>query len=270
MEKSSGIITLTTDWGEKDYYAGAVKGRVYSLFPEAVVVDISHNIDPFDTAHAAYVLKNAFKLFPEGTVHIIGVDSEDYAVQDSVQSHVVVSYKGHYFIGADNGIFSMIMEKKEIDQIIELTIPFETVDGKIKFTFSCRDRFVKAAVHLSKGGDIGELGKPLEELEELFTFNPSYGKDFIKGVVIHVDNLENAITNISEDLFEKLVADRKFNLSFKGNTITKISKLYSDAREIEPLALFNGAGLLEIALNRSNASGLLGLRKNDTVMIEIE
>ncbi len=270
MEKSSGIITLTTDWGEKDYYAGAVKGRVYSLFPEAVVVDISHNIDPFDTAHAAYVLKNAFKMFPEGTVHIIGVDSEDFAVQDSVQSHVVVSYQGHYFIGADNGVFSMIMDKKEINQIIELTIPFETVDEKIKFTFSCRDRFVKAAVHLSKGGDIAELGKPLEELEELLTFNPSYGKDFIKGVVIHVDHLENAITNISEELFEKLVTGKKFRLSFKRNSINKISKLYSDAREIEPLALFNGAGLLEIALNRSNASGLLGLRKNDTVMIEIE
>jgi len=270
LKKSSGIITLTTDWGDKDYYAGAVKGRVYSLFPEAVVVDITHNIDPFDTAHAAYVLKNAFKMFPEGTVHIIGVDSEDYAVEDKLQSHVVVSYQGHYFIGADNGVFSMIMDKQKINQIVELTIPFETVDGKIKFTFSCRDRFAKAAVHLAKGGDIVELGKPLEELEELLTFNPSYGKDFIKGIVIHVDHLENAITNISEELFEKLVDGRKFNLTFKGNSIHKISKLYSDAREIEPLALFNGAGLLEIALNRSNASGLLGLRKNDTVMIDIE
>ena len=263
-----GIITLTTDWGNNDYYAGSVKGRLYTMLPDARVVDITHDVAPFDTAHAAYVLKNAFEMFPEGSVHIIGVDSEDFATSQSVQSHVALQYKGHYFVGADNGVFSLILDGKKADTIVELTIPFETVAGKVRFSFSSRDRFSAAAVHLAKGNDILELGKQLDSLKELLLFNPSYTKDYIKGIVIHVDHFENAITNISESLFEKLAQGRKFEISFKRNRLNRISKLYADTREVEPLALFNGAGLLELALNRSNLSGLLGLRKNDAVLIE--
>lgn len=270
LEKSYGIITLTTDWGDNDYYVGAVKGLLYSLSPGITVVDITHNIVPFDIAMAAYVMKNSFETFPEGSVHIVGVDTEDFAKQGNVQSHIAVSYKGQYFIGADNGIFSMILDKEKVDQIIELTIPFEAVNDKVRFSFSSRDRFVKAAVHLANGGNILDLGKRLEGYKELLPFKPSYGKDYIKGVVIHVDHFENAITNISEELFEKLLSGREFILSFRRYKINKISKLYSDAKEIEPLALFNDAGLLEIALNRATASGLLGLRKNDTVSIEFK
>lgn len=263
-----GIITLTTDWGNNDYYAGSVKGRLYTMLPDARVVDITHDVAPFDTAHAAYVLKNAFEMFPEGSVHIIGVDSEDFATSQTVQSHVALQYKGHYFVGADNGVFSLILDGKKADTIVELTIPFETVAGKVRFSFSSRDRFSAAAVHLAKGNDILELGKQLDSLKELLLFNPSYTKDYIKGIVIHVDHFENAITNISESLFEKLAQGRKFEISFKRNRLNRISKLYADTREVEPLALFNGAGLLELALNRSNLSGLLGLRKNDAVLIE--
>ena len=270
MKKNSAIITLTTDWGDNDYYTGAVKGAIYSLFPEVTVVDITHKISPFNIAQAAYVLKNSFNTFPKGTVHIIGVDTEDFAVNDNIQSHIVLSYNGHHFIGADNGIFSLIFEKDKVDKIVEMTIPFEANNSNIKFTFSCRDRFAKAAVHLAKGGDMEELGKLTEVFKETHAFMPSYGKNYIKGIVVHVDHYENAITNISEELFKKLVSGRKFTLSFKGNKIHVLNKLYSDSKEVQPLALFNGAGLLEIALNRSNASGLLGLRKNDSVLIEFE
>ena len=263
-----GIITLTTDWGSNDYYVGAVKGRLYTLMPDTRVVDITHDIAPFDTAHAAYVLKNSFEMFPAGSVHIIGVDSEDFATSRTVKSHVALQYKGHYFVGADNGVFSLILDGEKADAIVELTIPFEAVSGKVRFSFSSRDRFAAAAVHLSRGNDILELGKQLDESRELLLFNPSYTKDFIKGVVIHVDHFENAITNISESLFEKVAQGREFEISFKRTRLNKISKLYSDTREIEPLALFNGAGMLELALNRSNISGLLGLRKNDPVLIE--
>ncbi len=263
-----GIITLTTDWGSNDYYVGAVKGRLYTMMPDARVVDITHDIAPFDVAHAAYVLKNSFKMFPEGSVHIIGVDSEDFATSQMVQSHVVMQYKGHYFVGADNGVFSLILDGEKAGAIVELTTPFEAVSGKVRFSFSSRDRFAAAAVHLARGNDIMELGKQLDGTRELMLFNPSYSNTYIRGVVIHVDHFENAVTNISESLFEKVAQGRKFEISFKRTRLNRISKLYSDAREIEPVALFNGAGMLELALNRSNISGLLGLRKNDPVSIE--
>jgi S-adenosylmethionine hydrolase len=187
-----------------------------------------------------------------------------------VQAHIAVSFKGHYFIGADNGIFSMITGNQPVDKIVELTIPFDTYHDKVRFTFSCRDRFVKAAVHLAKGGAMEELGKQLEAFEESMAFEPSYSSNVINGIVIHIDHFENAITNISEELFEKVAAGRAFNLTVKRTNINKISKLYSDVKEIVPLALFNAAGMLEIALNRSNASGLLGIEKNDTVLIEFK
>ena len=149
-----------------------------------------------------------------------------------------------------------------------MTIPFEATNGKLRFTFSCRDRFVKAAVHLAKGGDMLEIGKLTEEFKEVVPFSPSYGQDYIKGVVVHVDHFENAVTNISEELFDSLASGRKFVISFKRNKIYSINKLYSDSKDVQPLAIFNSGGVLEIAMNRSNASGLLGLRKNDSVMIE--
>ncbi len=269
QKNSSGIITLTSDWGEKDYYAGAVKGSIFSLMREATIVDITHTIKPFDITEAAYILKNAFGTFPPGTVHVIGVDSEDFAVNDNIQSHLAISYSGHYFIGADNGIFSLLMDKEKVESIVELTIPFDAINDKLRFTFSCRDRFIKAAVHLAKGGDMLEIGKLTEEFKEVMPFSPSYGQDYIKGVVVHVDHFENAITNITEELFDNLAGGRQFKISFKrNNKISQINKLYSDSKEVQPLAIFNGAGVLEIAINRSNASGLLGLRKNDSVMIE--
>ena len=159
LDNSPGIITLTTDWGDGDYYVGAVKGRFYSLLSNVRIVDITHKIAPFDTAHAAYVVKNSFEMFPLGSVHIVGVDSEDFATPTIIQSHVAMLYKGHYFIGADNGVFSLILDGDTADMIVELTIPFEAVNGYTRFSFSTRDRFVASAVHLSKGGDILELGK---------------------------------------------------------------------------------------------------------------
>jgi S-adenosylmethionine hydrolase len=268
LTKSKNFVTLTTDWGTRDYYSGAVKGKLYELIPDVTVVDITHDVKPFNVAQAGYILKNAFSHFPKGTIHIIGVDSEEFAVNDKIRSHLIVKFNDFYFIGADNGIFSLLTKNEEIQEIFELTIPFSKINGKYKYFFSERDRFVYAAAHLANGGKPEEIGNKTDNFKQVLEINPTYGSNYIKGVVIYVDNYENVVVNISEKLFNDLLKKRKFRIYFRNNSITNISNQYSDVNEHHILALFNSSGLLEIAINKANASNLLGLRLNDTVSIE--
>lgn len=253
------IITLTSDWGPKDPYTGAVKGAILSKMPEATLVDISHSIPSFEIEQAAFVIRNSWKNFPEGTVHILGINTEE----SEKNAHTVVESEGHYFIGADNGIFSLIFDKKP-DKIVELTITQESD----YFTFSTRDRFVKAAVHLAYGKSIEELGEFKETLVEKMLFRPVFDNDVVKGHVMYIDTYENVITNITQDFFKEARKNRKFNILFRSYEIKKISSSYIDVPAGEILALFDSGGLLEIAMNQGNAASLLGLAVKDMIRIE--
>ncbi|MCF8368770.1 MAG: SAM-dependent chlorinase/fluorinase [Bacteroidales bacterium] len=253
------IITLTTDWGLKDHYAATVKGKILSGFPEAIIVDISHQIPSFEIEQAAFVLKNTFPSFPQGTVHILGINTEE----SDRFAHTVVEYQKQYFIGTDNGIFSMLFDKTP-DKIIELTILQESDF----FTFSTRDRFVKAAIHLAQGNKIEELGDIKKDLVQKILFQPVIDQETIKGHVMYIDSYENIITNITASIFKEARQNRKFNIIFRSYEINKISRSYTDVAPGEILALFDSNGYLEIAINQGNAAGLLGLGTKDMIRIE--
>lgn len=263
------VITLTSDMGLRDFYVGAVKGAVYSQLPEAVVVDISHHIPPFDIAQAAFVLRNAFPHFPEGSVHIIGVNPE-LDLHERVM-HVLVKFRKHYFIGADNGIFSLLFDG-EPDAIYELNLS-QAVDD---LTFPTKDVFVPAACHIIRGGTPEVIGKKRQGLKERSMFRPVVDKEAIKGSIIYIDTYGNAITNITRTLFREVVKGRDFKVVYGGNTemIREISDAYNNVSEGERLALFGSGGYLEIAINRGargaggGADSLLGLHINQSVRIE--
>lgn len=254
------IITLTTDLGLKDHYVGVVKGSILRQCPEANIVDISHLIPPYDIMEAAFTLRNAYKGFPEGTIHIIGVNPEIEIDSD----HLLVKYKGQYFIGADNGVFSLILED-EADEIYELNINPTEED----LTFPTKDVFAKAACHLAKGGTAPLIGKLVQDFKKRMPFQAVSHDNVIKGIVIHVDHYGNVITNIEETLFKAFGRGKDFTIEFRGGDydIKNMSKAYSDQPEGEKLAIFGSSRLLEIAINKGNASQLLGLRKSDTVRI---
>ncbi len=255
-----GIITLISDWGSSDYYIAAVKGMIYSFHPEVNIVDITHQIQPFNSAEAAYVLKNASKSFPDNTVHIIGINTEE-----SINHvHIVAYYNKQYFIGTDDGTFSLIFDTKP-DIIIELDIPMEAS----VHTFSSRDRFAKAAAHLSKGGNIEELGHNKENIATKMLFKPVIQVDTLKGMIIHIDNYGNLITNISKDEFVKFTGTMDFEISFRNQKykITNLHESYGDVRPGEIVALFTSNDVLEIAINKSNAASLLGINTNDPIVI---
>ena len=257
------IITLTTDWGIKDHYLASVKGAILAQIPQATIIDISHEIAPFNLNEASYILRNVWKNFPEGSIHIVGVNSE----ASPEHPHVLIKEQGQYFIGADNGIFSLLFDETP-QEIYELDI-IQTSD---KFTFSTKDVFVQVAKHIQDKKDLSELGDQLTELTKRVAFQPVTEPNIIKGKIIYIDRYENAVCNISEKLFYNICGKKKYQILLSAGKykINKIMSSYSDAGEGELLALFGSDGLLEIAQNRGRAAGLLGLQLDDVVRIEIE
>ncbi len=257
-----GVITLTSDWGTADYYVGVVKGMIYKHFPEARIVDISHDINKFDSGVAAFMLRNAYPGFPKGTIHIIGVNTEE----SINEPHTIVYHSGQYFIGADNGVFSMIFDT-EPEWMIELEIPQESSG----YTFSSRDRFAIAAARIAKGDDPKSLGSPKKELVKKMLFNPVIDHDIIKAMVIHIDGYQNLITNIDQKTFEQFTKGRPFTISFRSQKykINEVNEAYSDVRPGEIVAVFASNGLMEIAINQGKAASLLGIHKNDPVIVSL-
>jgi S-adenosylmethionine hydrolase len=182
------LITLTSDMGLKDYYVAAMKGAIYSQLPDAKIVDISHNIPPFDILHASFVLKNTFKQFPKNTIHIIGVDAE----KNQKNKHLIVKNHDQYFIGADNGIFSLIFDKKP-DGIWDININKEINDD----TFPSKDIFIPIACHLARGGLPSVVAKETQEIKTKQLFRPIINNNSIKAMVCYIDKYGNLMTNVT-------------------------------------------------------------------------
>ena len=270
------IITLTTDFGEKDHFAGAVKGAIYTELPSAKIVDISHSIAPFHITEASYIIKNAYKSFPEGSIHIIGVDSE----LTPENKHIALKLDGHYFICANNGILSLIASEFVPEKIVEINI-----HDKVQSNFPVLDVFVKVAGHLARGGTLEVIGKSIAEVKQLKEMEPLINADQnqIKGNVIYIDNYGNVVTNISKKLFDKVGKGRKFSMHARTANFTEIYTTYSEAINFDSemisredgkkLAIFNSGGYIELAIYKSNpstvgsASSLFGLEYRDTVTV---
>ncbi|MDO3643106.1 MAG: SAM hydrolase/SAM-dependent halogenase family protein [Mucilaginibacter sp.] len=256
------IITLTTDLGDKDIYQAALKGSILKLLPTVNIVDITNSVAAYNIQQAAFILKNSFHYFPEATVHLIGIDT----VFNTETRYLAIKYRNHYFVGADNGIFSLMFDK-EPDEIVEINIMQD-----LKFLhFPLADIFVKAACHLAQGGTLAEIGLPVTDIDKKMTLQPVLEKNLIKGVVIYIDSFQNVITNITKEFFNKVQQNRRFTLSFKRNeTINQLSWHYNEVPEGEKLCLFGISDHLEIAINKGNAAGLLGLNLGDSVIIDFE
>ena len=271
------IITLTTDFGMKAHFVGAVKGALYSEIPEANIVDISHNISPFNVMEAAYVIQNAFGSFPKGTIHVVGVDSE----LNPENTHLAMLLNGHYFVCANNGILSMICNEMNPDQIVEINI-----HDKIVGSFPVLDVFVKVAAHIARGGTLEVIGKAIETVKPIKNITPFVSSDSnqLIGNVIFIDRYDNVITNIKKSFFEALQKGRRFEISARNHKFKTIRHRYSDIVDFNVpilkrndegrgLVVFNSSGYLEIAMYKSNkasvggASTLMGLGMMDSVTV---
>jgi len=256
------IITLTTDWNNDDFYIGAIKGLLYSKCPSDVnIVDITHKIESFKYTQAAFILKNVFSVYPKGTIHIIGVNS-DYSKD---HPHVCLKIKDQIFLGTSNGIFSLMFED-EPDIIVEIK---ETEIIK-RSTFPELTVLAETAAFLLNGGDIKQLGNEVSDKHRYISLMPAFDEKDIVGSVIYIDSYKNIITNISKELFDKIRNNRKFKISVKSDiyTIDKISNNYSEVEQGDILAVFNSLGLLEIAQRNGQIAQIIDININAPVIVK--
>ncbi len=246
------VITLTSDIGLKDYLVGAIKGQLLQLCPGCPVIDISHQVSPFNFHQAAYLCKAALPHFPAGTCHFILVN-----LFDSPPDHfLVASHQGNYFFCADNGLITMILDGMPEESVY---LPWKSQDQKD--TIQIIRRFGEAANSLQQGKPLNGLGVPATRIMVRNNLVPTISTNWMEGQVIYVDNFENVITNITREQFEQQRRGRGFRIFVMRNEyITEISGSYPDVKESDKLALFNTAGYLEIAINKGNAAGLFGLQ----------
>lgn len=271
------IITLTTDFGEKDHFAGAIKGAIYSELSDIRIVDVSHSVSPFNISEAAYIILNAYSSFPKGTIHIIGIDSE----LNPENKHIAVLLDDHYFICANNGIMSMICAEIAPKKIVEINI-----HDKIETSFPVLDVFVKVACHIARGGTLEVIGKVINTIKPIKNLIPFVNdeQNQIIGSVIYIDNYGNVVTNIKRKFFETIQKTRTYEVSARSHKFKTIHQKYSDIIDFDieeskrhdegrGLVVFNSSGYLEIAVYKSNsitvgsASTLMGLKTMDTVTV---
>lgn len=245
------LITLTSDIGRQDFLTGAVKGQLLQINPGFNIIDISHELSPFNYPQAAYVCRNAIRNFPAKTFHIVLVN-----LFDKNKNHLLLIQHNDQYIGcADNGLITMILEETP-EKIVAL--PWD--NSKQKNTLNCANVFAKAYQNILEGKKIEECGDPEVSIEVKNPLRPLRGEKYIEGQIIFIDNFENVIINITKDEFEEQRRGRSFKIVFKRDEIIeKISETYADVHESEKLALFNSANYLEIAINKGNAAGLFGL-----------
>ena len=274
------IVTLTTDFGHKDFSISVIKAALLQQIPNLNIVDISHEISPYNASETAYILKNAFRAFPKGSIHIIGVESE----WTPENIHLVMEFEEHYFIGADNGILSMIKEDFFATKIVEINI-----HKTIITSFPVLDIFINVAAHISRKGSLEVIGKPLKKIKELTNINPVINpeKNQILGSVIYIDNYGNLVSNIKKDLFYEIGKSRTFTIYARSVKFKKIYKSYSEAIDFslpkgkreedgKKLAIFNTSDHLELAVYKSNpltiggAGSLFGLDYRDPITVKFD
>ena len=274
------IVTLMTDFGNKDYAVAAVKGAILSTVEKPEIIDISHVIAPYNPTQAAYVLKNAYRTFPKGSIHMIGVASE----KTPETQHLAMQFDGHYFIGADNGIFSMITGDLKYDKMVAINI-----HDNMPATYPVLEVFVWVAAHLSRNGTLEVVGQPVNKIKELKELRPVVNPkgDQILGAVIYVDNYGNVITNITRKIFREVGKSRSFTIFARNVKFKKVYETYSEAIDFsipkekreedgKKIALFNDADHLELAIYKSNpqtvgsAQSLFGLEYRETITVKFD
>lgn len=271
----SPIVTLTTDWGYRDYFAGMVKGRLYSTIPNVRVVDITHGLEPFLLARSIHVVRYACMGFPAGTVHII----DTTAPHNDSNPFIVVEHNSQYYICMDNGLPCAVFGGDASRAVIVAAEAYAATDSH---TFAAYDIYCPLAEILARGGRLEDIGSPLEKFCP-YTPNlpvyakdkdhlPQYGKDALKLSVAYIDDYGNATLNITYKEFERIRAERPFEMLIRENSLTEVVPNYSFAKKAGNgrgalLLTVSATGHLQLAMRLYSAQQYFGLREQDSITV---
>ena len=240
-----------------------MKGVILSACPNARLVDITHNIPPFDVMEAAFVLRQAARHYPPRTVHLVVVDPG----VGSDRLGIALRHQDYFYVGPDNGLFALVLETTKPVGLVELDAAKIGIATPLSRTFHGRDIFGPAAARLACGAALSDLGPAASALRSLHWAIPIDDTHGIRGWVVHVDHFGNCITNISREVFQRRVAGRQTKC-YVGNTILSgLQSTYTDKAAGEPVLLFGSGEVLEVAVNQGNAARLLHIRRGMPVNI---
>ncbi len=271
------IVTLLSDFGTSDYHVAMVKAELLKREQSLQIVDISHDVKPFSIIEGAFVLSKTYPFFPEKTIHLIGIDAE----ANDRQKHLLVKQNNHYFIGADNGIFSLLDDSVR-QNIIEIHH-----DRSAQTMSPMRDVFPDVVQQILLNKPLKSIGKPVKEVKTWKRLMPDMSVlSEITGHIVYIDRFGNLITDITEKVFVEKAQGRNFTIYMSSEKLQTIHKKYSELLPKKPdedatmanagkaMAVFNSIGHLEIALYKSNpdfggsAASLLGMKVGDAFKIE--
>jgi S-adenosylmethionine hydrolase len=247
------IITITSDFGTKDYLAGACKGILLSTMPQATLCEITHQIEPYNFAEAAYIIANGTRHFPENSFHLLL-----FNLFDKPDSRPLIAWHmGHYYLTSDNGLLPMVLSGQPEKALLLATPPPEQ-----RYHLTAWVKLFAAAIKaIETGLPWYNLGEEVDNLQEKTALQPIYGDDYLEGRILFIDRFENVVVNITRHDFMRVGKGRPFVIMVSVNdTIQKIQGGYPQTGEGRLLAFFNSAGYLELAINKGNAAGLLGLQ----------
>jgi hypothetical protein len=247
--RRSGIVTLTTDFGWRDFYVAAMKGVILSIFPGAVLVDVSHDVPPGDVREAALLLAQAAPCFPPGTVHAAVVDPGVGTGRRAFAAEA----GGQLLVGPDNGLFWPLLARDPERRVVHLT---ETgfFRPTVSRTFHGRDLFAPVAAHLASGRDPEEMGRPVDDPVVLEEERAREEDGVLVGEVTRVDRFGNLVTNMDLDLLERFLGGRNPRIEAGRLEVTGIRGCYGDVEPGEALALIGSTGHLELSVNGGRAS----------------
>jgi S-adenosylmethionine hydrolase len=264
------IITLLTDFGTKDEYAGLMKAVILSINPSVVIIDITHQIDSQDIVQAAFALYSSYGYFPEGTVHLVVVDPG----VGSERSLLALEMKQQFFIAPDNGVLTLLFTEAKITSLVRITNS-RYFRSSVSPTFHGRDIIAPVGAHISGGIDIGKLGPELDvqTAVHLNHLHPQISEDGqLVGKIVVIDNFGNLITNIDSEALSAVYPigeKRKIQILIGSHVITGLSRTYDNVRLKTPLALIGSRGYLEIGVNKGHAARTLKAQKGDTVRVRV-
>lgn len=263
MPNPTPIITLTTDFGSADHFAGVMKGVIAGIAPKAGIVDITHEVAPYDVLEGAFLIAQAWRYFPKGTIHVVVVDPG----VGSARRPILVEAGGHFFIAPDNGVLSMVYDAVKHKVRVISNPKFMARD--VSRTFHGRDIFAPAAAHLARGVPAARFGKPIADYIRIADTKPSkLAHTCWRGTIFRADRFGNLITNFHLDDFARVTAG-PFELRVGAEHIRRLALTFSEAAIGELVAVFGSSGYLEIVANQASAAQILGCGARTPVELEI-
>lgn len=259
---ATGIVTLTTDFGSSDPFVAIMKGVMLSIGPELNIIDVTHSITPYDTVQAALCVSRFRNYFPKGTVHVVVVDPG----VGSKREGVIIRTERYFYVGPNNGVFSML------DSYIERAVKIENpkyLSQPVSATFHGRDVFAPVAAHLTRT-DIGKFGPDISKLERISIPKPVLKDDAVSGHVIGFDRFGNALTNITTEMINELKEKKPggtIEVRTGRHVMNSLIDYYQTGAENSLCAIINSFDFLELFIRNANAHKRMGIKKGDSVLV---